>query len=158
LIPFIDKVAGNRFEDLYPADGYYAKNVYPFRAVKAAGGVLVAGSDAPVGSWNPMPFANMSVAVTRSRGGRPAQNPSQSIPVRDVIDAYTINGARFLGRDRESGSLEVGKSADFIVLDRDILELGDRKQGEQMAEAQVLQTWFMGKVVYEQPAQAPSSR
>lgn len=160
VIPFIDKVAGNRFEDLYPADGYYAKNVYPFRAVKQAGGVLVAGSDAPVGTWDPMPFANMATGVTRrsGRGGWPAQNPSQSIPVRDVIDAYTINGARFLSRESESGSLEVGKSADFIVVDRDILELADRNSSEQIAGTQVLQTWFMGKAVYERPAQEVSSK
>ena len=42
-----------------------------------------------------------------------------------MLDAYTINGARMLGRDKEIGSLEVGKSADFIVVDRDILSLAD---------------------------------
>ena len=125
VIPFIDKVSGNRFEELYSKSGYYANNVYPFAAVKAAGGVLVAGSDAPVGTWDPVPFENMSTAVTRRAGGNawPAQNPSQRIPVRDVIAAYTINGARLLGRDRECGSLEVGKSADFIVLDH-YMEIG----------------------------------
>ena len=62
VIPFIDKVFGNRFADLYPKNGYYATHVYPFAAVKAAGGVLVAGSDAPVGTWDPKPFENMPFA------------------------------------------------------------------------------------------------
>lgn len=151
VIPFIDKVSGNRFEDLYPKNGYYATHVYPFAAVKAAGGVLVAGSDAPVGTWDPSPFENMSAAVTRraSRDSWPPQNPRQRIQVRDVIDAYTINGARFLGRDRECGSLEVGKSADFIVLDQNILQLGDAGAGERIATTRVLQTWFKGTQVYE---------
>lgn len=151
VIPFIDKVSGNRFEDLYPKNGYYAAHVYPFAAVKAAGGVLVAGSDAPVGTWDPIPFGNISTAVTRREGSDawPAQNPSQRIAVRDVIDAYTSNGARFLNRDRECGSLEIGKSADFIVLDRDILKLGDAGKGEEIAATRVLQTWFMGRSVYE---------
>jgi hypothetical protein len=52
----------------------------------------------------------------------------------------------------ESGSLEVGKSADFIVLDQDILKLGDAGQGEKIADTHVLETWFMGKRVYEQAA------
>mgnify|MGYP000467966693 CR=1 FL=1 len=113
--------------------------------------MLFRSSDAPVGTWDPVPFENMSTAVTRRAGGNawPAQNPSQRIPVRDVIAAYTINGARLLGRDRECGSLEVGKSADFIVLDQDILKLGDDNQGEKIAATRVLQTWFMGKSVYE---------
>jgi predicted amidohydrolase YtcJ len=149
----------NSFEELYPSNGYYARNAYPFLAVKQAGGVLVAGSDAPVGTWNPIPFVNMGAAVTRrlSSDGWPAQNPSQRVPVRDIIDAYTINGARFVGRDKECGSLEIGKSADFIVLDRDILKLADANQGEKIAVTKVLQTWFMGRSVFQQDGEAAKS-
>jgi cytosine/adenosine deaminase-related metal-dependent hydrolase len=48
----------------------------------------------------------------------------------DVIDAYTISGARFLGREKEAGSIEVGKSGDFIVLNQDILKLADGGHAE----------------------------
>jgi len=65
-----------------------------------------------------------------------------------VLDAYTISGARYLNRDRETGSLEVGKSADFIVLDRDILALADNGKPDEILETQVLKTWFMGKPVF----------
>jgi predicted amidohydrolase YtcJ len=152
VIPFIDRVSGNDTDGLLPKDGYYESNAYPVRASKEAGAILVAGSDAPVETPDPRPFVNMQMAVMRSLPGLPVQNPSQRIPVRDVIDAYTINGAHYLNRDSEAGSIEVGKSADFIVLDRDILALADHGQAQQIGATQVLQTWFMGKQVYQRPA------
>jgi predicted amidohydrolase YtcJ len=148
VIPFIDRVTGNRVETLHRAASYYDANAYPFRAVKQAGGILVAGSDAPVETPDPRPFVNMSYAILRHDPGQPALNPTQSIAIRDVLDAYTINGARAMGREQEFGSLEVGKSADFIVLDRDILALADRGTPERIADARVLTTWFKGQIVY----------
>ena len=61
------------------------------------GAILTAGSDAPVDTRDPRPFINMSHALTRHGGMAPALNPKQAITIRDVIDAYTINGARMLG-------------------------------------------------------------
>jgi len=65
-----------------------------------------------------------------------------------VIDAYTINGAKTLGREAEIGSLEVGKSADFIIVDQDILKLASIGQPEKIGDTKVLETWFMGKKVW----------
>jgi len=152
IIPFIDKVMGNSYAALHAPGGYYGSNVYPFRAVKEAGGTLVAGSDAPVDSRDPRPFVNMAIGVTRRAPGLQPQNPAQAVSIRDLIDAYTINGARFLNRDEIAGSLEVGKSADFIVVDRDILKLADSGHAEDILHAQVLETWFQGRKVYTRPA------
>jgi hypothetical protein len=65
-----------------------------------------------------------------------------------VLEAYTINGARFLGRDTEIGSLVPGKSADFVILDRDIIALADGDHADDIANTRVLETWFRGKRVY----------
>jgi predicted amidohydrolase YtcJ len=148
VIPFIQPVQGNSYEALHPPDSYYESNVYPVRSSKEAGAILVAGSDAPVDTSDPRPFVNMSVAVTRRTPGGHALSPGQAITIRDVIDAYTISGARFLGREKEAGSIEVGKSGDFIVLDQDILKLADDGHPDEIRNTAVLETWFMGKRVY----------
>jgi predicted amidohydrolase YtcJ len=91
----------------------------------------------------------------RAHGGHPgAAGPAGAERLRshinpDAIDAYTIAGARFLFADKDAGSLEVGKSGDFIVLDRDILALADAARFAQAANTKVLSTHFMGSRVYQ---------
>ncbi|HEX3845941.1 MAG TPA: amidohydrolase family protein [Steroidobacteraceae bacterium] len=148
VVPFVDTVIGNGYAALHAPGSYYESNVYPFKGVKDAGGTLVAGSDAPVNTRDPQPFVNMAIGVTRRLPGQKPQNPAQTVGIRDLIDAYTINGARFLHRDDVAGSLEPGKSADFIVLDRDILALADAGHAEDIGKTRVLETWFEGKEVY----------
>ena len=65
-----------------------------------------------------------------------------------MIDAYTINWGRALGRNTEIGSIEPGKSADFIVLDRDIVQLAGSGHTDEIAGTKVLETWFRGARVY----------
>jgi len=153
VIPFFQKVTGNSYEALHPKGSYYESNTYPVRAIQAAGGILVAGSDAPVETTDPRPFVNMARAVTRAYPGLPALSPWQSVPLRDAIDAYTVNGAEMLYLRDVAGSIEVGKSADFIELDRDILALADKGHAGEVADTKVLATWFRGAKVYSRPAQ-----
>ena len=152
IVPFYDIVLGGDEVALHPPNGYYEQRVYVVRSLRDAGGILIAGSDAPVNTQDPQPFVNMAMAVTRHLQGKPALTPAQSIPIRDVLDAYTINGARYLARDNEAGSIEIGKSADFIMLDRNILALSDAGKPDDVAGTQVLETWFMGKLVYKAAA------
>ena len=148
VIPFFEKISGNSYAALHRPGSYYEMNTYPVKSVKAAGGILAAGSDAPVETNDPRPFVNMSRAITRAFPGKPALSPQQSVTIRDAIEAYTINNARMLTRDKDTGSLEVGKSADFIVVDRDILALADSGHPDDIADTHVLATWFQGKKVY----------
>ena len=117
-----------------------------------AGATLAAGSDAPVETRDPQPFVNMQYGVTRAVPGMPPANPRERLNVRDVVAAYTINGARAMGRAREFGSLETGKSGDFIILDQDILALADAGRPDDIGKTKVLETWFKGHKVYSAPA------
>ncbi|HEY1875732.1 MAG TPA: amidohydrolase family protein [Steroidobacteraceae bacterium] len=151
VIPFFERVHGNSYQQLHQPDSYYERNVYPVRAVQAAGGILTAGSDAPVDTRDPRPFVNMAVALTRSVGGQPPLNPEQRIPASEVIEAYTLNGARMLGIEKDAGSIAVGKSADFVLIDRDLLSLAESGHPESIADTRVLATWFRGSKVYAAP-------
>jgi predicted amidohydrolase YtcJ len=150
-VPFFDKVFGNSYESLHNPNNFFEKATYPAKTAKDAGAIIAAGSDAPVLTKDPQPFVNMELGVTRARHGVPPLSPWQRLNIRDLIDAYTINGARALNRVSEIGSLEAGKSADFIIVDQNILALADQGHPEKIGETKVLETWFMGKKVYSAP-------
>ena len=154
IVPFLQHMSGNSYENRQVPGSYYFENSFPFRSVRAAGGIVVGGSDAPVGTRDPQPFVNIGTAVLRHATGDQALNAGQALTVREALDAYTINGARFLGREREFGSLEAGKSADFIIVDRDVLALADGGKADEIAGTRVLETWFRGQRVYRAGATA----
>ena len=56
-----------------------------------------------------------------------------------------------MGREAEFGSLEVGKSADYILLDQDIIDLTGRGRVAEIGKTKVLETWFRGQKVYSAP-------
>ena len=152
VVPFFERVSGNSFAAFHNPDTYYERQFYPARSTRDAGAILAAGSDAPVGTRDPQPFVNMQVGVTRAQPPFPPANPQERLTIRDLIDAYTINGARTMGRDSEFGSLEVGKSADFILLDQDVVKVADEGHPEKIGATKVLETWFQGRRVYQAPA------
>ncbi len=154
VVPFVQHMSGNSAESRIVPGSYYYENSYPVRAVRNAGGIVVGGSDAPVSTRDPQPFVNIAVAVLRHMPGDGALNAHQALSLREALDAYTIEGARFLGREREFGSLELGKSADFIIVDRDLLALAASGKTEDIARTQVLETWFRGQRVYRAAAAA----
>ncbi|MFZ4687802.1 MAG: amidohydrolase [Polymorphobacter sp.] len=153
VIPFIDRVRDGSFAALHDPANYYERQGFPVRQLMRAGGVLVAGSDAPVETRDPRPFVNMQSAVTRARGGTPPLGITEAIDIRAVVRAYTLDGARSIGRDSEIGSISVGKSADFIMLDRDILTV----PATEIGATRVLGTWFMGKRVWSGKSAAPAA-
>ncbi|HEV7431610.1 MAG TPA: amidohydrolase family protein [Steroidobacteraceae bacterium] len=148
IVPFVQHVTGNSYASRMAPGSFYVENSYPVRATRDAGGIVVGGSDAPVGRRDPQPFVNIATGVLRHAPGEMVLNARQAITVREALNAYTIDGARFLGRAGEFGSLEVGKSADFVVLDRDILALADKGNADAIAGTKVLETWFRGARVY----------
>ncbi|WP_321394934.1 amidohydrolase [Emcibacter sp.] len=146
VMPFIDEIKDAR--DLYRDDYYSFTQAYPVRSTKQAGATLVAGSDAPVDTRDPRPFINIQQAVTRAGITGLPYNEKESVSIQDAIDAYTINGARAMSQDDITGSIEVGKKADFILLDRNIIDLAGSNP-TQISQTRVRATWFDGDLVYE---------
>lgn len=147
--PFVNPVKG--VAGMYDPASYYMQNVYPARQLQAAGAQLAAGSDAPVDTRDPRPFINIQQAVTRAGEDGRVMNPAGALAIRDALDAYTINGARLFGHDADTGSLEVGKSADLVLIDRDLLSLAENGQAGEIGATQVLLTLFEGRTVFEAP-------
>jgi predicted amidohydrolase YtcJ len=85
------------------------------------------------------------MALTRALPGLPPLNIGVAISLPEVFAAYTQKGPRAIGRGHKIGPLSVGKSADFIVLYRDILALPIT----DVAATEVVQTWFMGRQVFK---------
>jgi hypothetical protein len=124
---------------------------YPFRSLLASGATMAIGSDWSVSTANP--FAEMEVAVNRiadvSRDeGPPAFLPEERIDLMDALAAFTSGTAWVNHLEDEVGSLEVGKAADLVLLDRDLF---DRSAGA-IGETQVLATFIDGAPVFEDPA------
>ncbi|HET8784420.1 MAG TPA: amidohydrolase [Candidatus Limnocylindrales bacterium] len=123
---------------------------YPFRSLRAAGAVLAMGSDWSVST--PDPLLEMEVAVERvadeRRGKEEAFLPEERIDLIDALAAFT-NGSAYVNHlDAQTGTLEVGKLADFAVLDRDLF---DRAAGA-IGETRVIGTFIGGVAVFEESA------
>ncbi|GHG06094.1 amidohydrolase [Streptomyces zaomyceticus] len=117
---------------------------YPFGGLLRAGATLVAGSDWPVSS--PDPLAGIHVAVNRREPGTTDDRvflPEQRIDLLSAIAAYTAGSAHVNGLD-DAGSLLPGHLADLVVLDRDILAAPP----EEIAEARVERTYVGGELVH----------
>jgi predicted amidohydrolase YtcJ len=128
----------------------------PLRSLFDAGVLVGGGSDhmQKVGSLrsnNPYnPFLGMATAVTRrARWYDGALHPEQAISRREAIRLYTINNARLLFQETRTGSLEPGKFADFIVIDRDLLTCPE----DDITSTRVLRTYLAGKLVHQSSAE-----
>ena len=129
---------------------------YPFQSLVRSGAVLAMGSDWSVSSANPL--WEMHVAVNRTApsayeyGGGTGEPflPDERIDLPTAMAGFTINSAYVNHLDDLTGSIEVGKRADLVVLDRDIFE----HPVDEIADASVMLTFVDGERVYdaERPA------
>ena len=124
----------------------------PYRSLFAAGVIVGGGSDhmQKIGSFrsiNPYnPFLGMWIALVRMpRDSRQALHPEERLTREQAIRLYTINNAYLMFAEDERGSLEVGKLADFIILDRDILTC----PVDMIPRTKVLRTYLGGQLVYK---------
>jgi len=119
--------------------------MYPFRSLADEGALLTAGSDYPFTPLNP--FLAIEAGMTRRAPHGPVSEPlvpEQALTLAQLIDAYTINAAYQLHHEDMTGSIEVGKAADVVMLDRNLFEV----RAEDISETTVLLTLLAGEAVY----------
>jgi predicted amidohydrolase YtcJ len=118
----------------------------PLKTIIDAGAVVSYGSD-----WDnipePDPWFALEGMITRQYPGKPEYgqlNPDERVDVETAIQIFTRNGAMALEKEDETGTIEPGKSADFIVINQNILEI----PVEKIHKTKVLRTVLQGKTVH----------
>ena len=119
--------------------------LYPIASLVRTGALVSGGSDWSVSSLDPLEA--IEVGITHREPGdtlSPPWHPAERVDLATMLALYTINAAWQLHLERETGSIEEGKRADLIVLDRDLLTCppGD------IAGTKVVATYVGGKQVY----------
>lgn len=143
----------------YKLLGDRAEEEYPLKSFLNEGVMITSSSDHSV-TPVPNPFYAIEAGVTRNLYNhkyfgvdditdmddeRYLLNKNERGTVEDLVRSFTINGAYQIFREDEVGSLEVGKYADFIIIDRDIFSVDP----VDIENTKVLKTFFNGKLVYE---------
>lgn len=118
---------------------------FVFGSLRRAGARLAGGSDWTVTTANPL--LEMEVAIRRvapdARGARPFL-PGEALTLDEALAAFTIGSAYVNHLDAETGTIEVGKRADLVLLDRDIRS----PEAGPLGDARVLATYVDGRAVY----------
>lgn len=109
-------------------------NAVPIKSLDAAGARVTLSSDWNVSPFNP--FIGLQNAVTRA---------PQELSLAKAIKAYTINSAYVMRQEDKVGSIEVGKLADFVILDRNLFDI---KQNT-INQTKIVTTIFDGEVIYQ---------
>ena len=123
-----------------------AKYAYAWRSLLDSNARLALGSDFPVEQVNPM--LGIYAAVTRQDvNGWPEGGwyPEESLSREEVVRGFTMDAAWSGFMEKSVGSLESGKRADFIVLDKNIFEV----EASEIHTTRVLQTWLNGELIWE---------
>ncbi len=115
--------------------------MYPARSLLESGATIAGASDWPVSTANP--FEAMYQAETRA-GSQGVLDAGQRMPREAMLLAYTRNSAQVLNQLNDIGSIAVGKRADLVLVDRDVLTV----PVTEVKDAKVLWTMFGGKIVY----------
>ena len=134
-------------DSIIVALGNRGKHYWPFRDLLEAGVNVIVGSDWPAVVSDMNPWTGLEAMVTRRHplASYPGTLwPEQAISLADAIRINTLNGAKALGLESVTGSLEVGKYADIIVLSHNLFDITP----EQISDTNIEMTLFKGAVVY----------
>lgn len=125
-----------------------ASRFWPVKSFVDSGALVIYGSDWPSVVPSPSPWPGIEAMVTRRDpyGVHPGVlNPAEAVDLATALRIFTRNGAEALYTTDSTGSIEPGKSADFIVLDRDLFAIPP----EEISDTKVLRTVFRGRTVFE---------
>lgn len=128
------------------------EGAYAWRTFLDQGTLIAAGSDFPVEPVNP--FFGIHAAVTRQdRQDEPPNGwrSDEAMTLREALRAFTLDAAYAAKSESLYGSLEPGKKADFILIDRDPFDIPP----SELDDIQVLETWVEGENVYRQENSGP---
>lgn len=124
-----------------------ARTMFPIRDLKQSGAIIAAATAWPAGLLDAIePWNGIESLLTRRNPFQQSEalGAEQSVDLRTALEFMTIGAARVIGLESRTGSIEVGKSADLILLDRDLFAI----QPESISETKVEMTMFEGRVVY----------
>ena len=142
--PHITLDPGGPERDLGPERVPY---MWPFATLLESGAQLAFGTDSPVVDVDSMDVLYTAVTRKDARTHQPEGGwlPAERISMPDALRAYTLGSACAAGREQELGTLEVGKLADIVVLDRNLLAC----DVETIQDAHVVATYLGGQCVFE---------
>jgi len=116
---------------------------YPWQTLLSSGAIIAGGSDFPIESHNPL--MGIDAFVNRIPfGEKTTWVGSERLNVEDALAAYTINAHQLSGNEQVRGKIEVGREADFTLLDKDITKVDK----SEILEARVLATIINGQIKY----------
>ena len=129
--------------------GERAYEYWPIKSLLETGADLAIGSDWPSVADSMDPWPALEAMVTRRNpytDGSQALWPEQAVSLEQAIRIFTLSGARAYRLESVTGSIEVGKSADLIVLNQDLFAISP----EGISQTRPTLTIFEGRVVFEQ--------
>ena len=95
-------------------------------------------SDSPVANYRPL--LGIASAINRTTAQGSILGAEFAVSIEDALKGYTINAAASVHREKDLGSIEAGKCADFVVLDRNPLQI----PAQEIENIQVVETWVAG--------------
>ena len=131
----IDRLGKKRIKD----------SAYPWKKLYNSGVIIINGTDAPVEPINPI--ASFYASVSRKTLNKTPENgyePEEKMSRELALRTYTINAAYAAFEEKIKGSIEIGKLADFTVLDKDIMSIDE----DEILDTKIFMTIIGGKIVY----------
>lgn len=125
-----------------------ARLLVPMRSLLDAKARVVASSDWPAPTMNPLEGIQIAITHRPLDGSSASWHPAQRVSLMQMLKAYCVDAAWALRLEHESGSITVGKSADLIVLERDLRHVDPMA----LHNVRVLLTLLEGAAVYRDPA------